>query len=334
MTLMPASGTSAESADFLGADPAKLGQALEQQAMLELKRQHGALSPHDYAASMRVAGMAFYANFDATTIRDYAEQVASDGHLTMQQKYDRLHGYATHVNALARANGVDVDWEGHSRIAQAMHPNLARLNIFDPSNPTEIVVKNPGDAGKPLRALLGVTEDADIRGMMMNPHRGEVYLHDGRLLVDSEPWRKNYELVGQVVQHNTLFNALNNVAAQHIQDSADAKAYPGSTAFKDAHRDSIQHKTEWLVRNELPTVNKLNNARSRVGNVLDAVGFAGEVRTHLDKDLVTIDVFASKRNPTQRVFQVRKFDGNFNTGQFQEREVYAEEKIINEILGE
>ena len=54
----------------------------------------------------------------------------------------------------------------------------------------------------------------------------------------------------------------------------------------------------------------------------------------MNTELLTIDVFASKRDHAQRVFQLREFSGNANTGQFQEREVYAEEELIKRIIGE
>lgn len=162
----------------------------------------------------------------------------------------------------------------------------------------------------------------------MNPQPGVTYVGQAGFLADNESWLRNYDLVGQVVQQGDVFKVLPGMIAQRTFGSAEALAHPGPKFAE--YNDRIKADTDWIVRREFSALKKLNRVKGNVTNVVD---FARDVSINAKEDYMTIDVFASKEDPTDRRFQVRTFAWRVRTNSFEHNEPHTNERIIDKITG-
>lgn len=198
-------------------------------------------------------------------------------------------------------------------------------NLYDPSTPTTIYAESPADAVPHLRNLLGVSKDADISHMILNHNPNEVYSSSGQFAIRNEDHRDRYDLVGQIVQQQGIAQAFSAVVSKHSFDAVDSYAHggePGTRMLDKVVRDNQQ---PFKVSKE----SKLQPA-SQIAKA--TVGLAFEVAKESDREYLTIDVFASKEDPTKRVFEVRTNRYDVVANKFLERAPLSNEKDIKDLL--
>ncbi|WP_345476072.1 hypothetical protein, partial [Lysobacter panacisoli] len=301
----------------------KVEQVLAFQTKAAQAHALGRLSDQDYAAARRAASQAFHAEFDGAA-RDYAEGIARDPNLTMQEKYDRIHGLGGRVIALGQRSGIDYFPGTAARTTAEADAAMQRHGIFDPSRPARVYVDEPGKANEPLRALLNLRPDEDLRSRMLNPEPGRAYVAGKGELIDSEPWRDRFNLVGQIVQQQDVMNVVAGVVAQRSLAGAEALSGMGRDPDPSPYSKHVEAHSPWIARNDV--------ALNRVEGVLSAAGFAKDVYMNMQDDYITVDVFASKTDPSERWFQVRTFEYRSKENSFIRIPPTADAPIVDEII--
>lgn len=243
----------------------------------------------------------------------------------MQEKYDALTGFGAQAIAIGERNGIDYFPGAAAEATQIGQAYIDRHGLFDPRHPARVFVDDPSNANEPLRALLNARPDENLRDKLMNPVPGEHYAKTASFLHDSELWRQSYELVGQIVQQNNVIDTVMQVTAQRTLAGAESLSGLGRDPDPTPYNE-YKSKPNWLVRNE-KTLNRIEGLQS-------AASFVKDVYLNKEKDYLTIDVFASKTNPEERRFQVRKFGLDAPTNSFKKTEPMANDHNIRKILGE